>query len=137
AQEEEIGEAAAERISNDSEEIARVLTSMDAATVLAGEIDVPTGKLLIDDSIPFPVNEESESDNLSFPRPPLEPPDAETNAGEEISVVMNDELECLDPRDEFDDDDYSSFIFVIYSEVFSFLLSVESEDTIFDPGISI
>nr|GFC74226.1 hypothetical protein [Tanacetum cinerariifolium] len=37
------GEAAAERISNDSEEIARVLTSMDATTVLAGEIDVPTG----------------------------------------------------------------------------------------------
>nr|GFA28313.1 ribonuclease H-like domain, reverse transcriptase, RNA-dependent DNA polymerase [Tanacetum cinerariifolium] len=36
-------EAAAERISNDSEEIARVLTSIDAATVLAGEIDVPTG----------------------------------------------------------------------------------------------
>nr|GEZ14051.1 hypothetical protein [Tanacetum cinerariifolium] len=35
--------AAAERISNDSEEIARVLTSMDAATVLAGGIDVPTG----------------------------------------------------------------------------------------------
>nr|GFC71044.1 hypothetical protein [Tanacetum cinerariifolium] len=37
------GEAAAEIISNDSEEIARVLTSMDAATVLAGGIDVPTG----------------------------------------------------------------------------------------------
>nr|GEU83776.1 hypothetical protein [Tanacetum cinerariifolium] len=37
------GEAAAERISNDSEEIARVLTSMDAATVLAGGINVPTG----------------------------------------------------------------------------------------------
>nr|GFC52285.1 hypothetical protein [Tanacetum cinerariifolium]GFC59786.1 hypothetical protein [Tanacetum cinerariifolium] len=36
------GETAAERISNDSEEIARVLTSMDAATVLAGGIDVPT-----------------------------------------------------------------------------------------------
>nr|GEY73534.1 hypothetical protein [Tanacetum cinerariifolium] len=35
-------EAAAERISNDSEEVARVLTSMDATTVLAGEIDVPT-----------------------------------------------------------------------------------------------
>nr|GEX23555.1 hypothetical protein [Tanacetum cinerariifolium] len=49
AQEEEIGrsinegEAAAERISNDSEEIARVLTSMDAATVLAEGIDVPIG----------------------------------------------------------------------------------------------
>nr|GEV21066.1 hypothetical protein [Tanacetum cinerariifolium] len=37
------GEAAAERISNDSEDVARVLTSMDAATVLAGGIDVPTG----------------------------------------------------------------------------------------------
>nr|GFC46732.1 hypothetical protein [Tanacetum cinerariifolium] len=36
------GEAAAERISNDSEDIARVLTSMDAATVLAGETNVPT-----------------------------------------------------------------------------------------------
>nr|GFC47939.1 hypothetical protein [Tanacetum cinerariifolium] len=37
------GEAPAERISNDSEEIARVLTCMDAATVLAGETNVPTG----------------------------------------------------------------------------------------------
>nr|GEY82436.1 hypothetical protein [Tanacetum cinerariifolium] len=36
-------EAAAKRICNDSEEIARVLTSMDAATILAGGIDVPTG----------------------------------------------------------------------------------------------
>nr|GFA11536.1 hypothetical protein [Tanacetum cinerariifolium] len=35
-------EAAAKRISNDSEEIVRVLTSMDATTVLAGGIDVPT-----------------------------------------------------------------------------------------------
>nr|GEZ58656.1 hypothetical protein [Tanacetum cinerariifolium] len=37
------GEAAAERISNDSEEIARILTSIDASTVLAGGIYVPTG----------------------------------------------------------------------------------------------
>nr|GFC69052.1 hypothetical protein [Tanacetum cinerariifolium] len=36
------GEATAERISNDSEEIAKVLTSMDAATVLAGETNVLT-----------------------------------------------------------------------------------------------
>nr|GFA53103.1 hypothetical protein [Tanacetum cinerariifolium] len=41
------GEAAAERISNDSEEVARVLTSIDAATVLAGGIDVPTGSGVI------------------------------------------------------------------------------------------
>nr|GEU83775.1 hypothetical protein [Tanacetum cinerariifolium] len=37
------GEAPAKRISNDSEDIARVLTSMDAATVLAEEANVPTG----------------------------------------------------------------------------------------------
>nr|GFD13344.1 hypothetical protein [Tanacetum cinerariifolium] len=36
------GEAANERISNNSEDVARVLTSMDAATVLAKGIDVPT-----------------------------------------------------------------------------------------------
>nr|GFD61945.1 hypothetical protein [Tanacetum cinerariifolium] len=35
-------EAPAEKISTDSEEITRVLTSMDAATVLAGETNVPT-----------------------------------------------------------------------------------------------
>nr|GFD12556.1 hypothetical protein [Tanacetum cinerariifolium] len=36
-------EAATKRISNDSEDIARVLTFIDAATVLAGGIDVPIG----------------------------------------------------------------------------------------------
>nr|GFC34231.1 hypothetical protein [Tanacetum cinerariifolium] len=42
-------EATAERISNDSEEIARVLTSMDAATVLAGELIKvgPTASLIV------------------------------------------------------------------------------------------
>nr|GFA48446.1 hypothetical protein [Tanacetum cinerariifolium] len=117
-------------------------------------------ELLIDDSIPFPVNESPESDfedDPSFPRPLPEPPDAEFNfeidVGEEISIVMNDndELECLDPRDEFDvstnddDDDYSSFMFVIRiflqflicSKMFLSFLSAESEDTIFDPGISV
>nr|GEY29444.1 hypothetical protein [Tanacetum cinerariifolium] len=38
------GEAATKRISNDSKEMATVLTSMDAATVLAsGVVDIPTG----------------------------------------------------------------------------------------------
>nr|GEV41808.1 hypothetical protein [Tanacetum cinerariifolium] len=101
-------------------------------------------ELLIDDSILFPDSESSGSDfdNLSFLRPPPKPLDDEfdfePDTGEEILVVMNnDELECLYPRDEFDDDDYSSFMFVIYPKVFSFLLSTESEDTIFDPGISV
>nr|GEZ60922.1 hypothetical protein [Tanacetum cinerariifolium] len=102
--------------------------------------------LLIDDSIPFSNNESSESDfdNPSFPRPPPEPPcaDFKLDAGEKISVVMNTivKFECLDPRVDFDvsndeNDDYFSFMFVIYSKVFSFLLSAESEETIFDPGI--
>nr|GFD21096.1 hypothetical protein [Tanacetum cinerariifolium] len=36
------GEAAAEKISTDLEEIARVLTSLDVTNVLAGETNVPT-----------------------------------------------------------------------------------------------
>nr|GEX91028.1 hypothetical protein [Tanacetum cinerariifolium] len=63
------------------------------------------------------------SDNPSIPRPPPEPPDVKTNAEEEIPVVMNEK----------DEDVYSSFIFVIYPEMFPLLLSAESEDTIFDP----
>nr|GFC71677.1 hypothetical protein [Tanacetum cinerariifolium] len=80
--------------------------------------------------------DESNFDNPSFPRPPPKPPNAdfdfELDAGEEILVVMNDKLECLDPRDEFDDD-YFYFMFLIYPKVFSFLLSAESVDTNFDP----
>nr|GFA17689.1 hypothetical protein [Tanacetum cinerariifolium] len=82
-------------------------------------------ELLIDDSIlsheSFDFNFE---ENSLISRPPPEPPDAETDAGEEIPIVMNE-------KDE--DVDYSSFIFVIYPEMFSLLLSAESEDTIFDP----
>nr|GEZ25118.1 hypothetical protein [Tanacetum cinerariifolium] len=82
-------------------------------------------ELLINDSILFPNNEASDFDNLSFPRPPPEPPDAEfdlePDSEEDISVVMNDndELECLDQRDEFDvstndeNGDYFPFMFVI------------------------
>nr|GEX48890.1 hypothetical protein [Tanacetum cinerariifolium] len=82
-------------------------------------------ELLIDDSLLsdelFDANFE---DNPSIPRPPPKPHDVETDAREEIPVVMND-------KDE--DVDYSSFIFVIYPEMFPFLLFAESEDTIFNP----
>nr|GFC39347.1 hypothetical protein [Tanacetum cinerariifolium] len=124
-----------------------------------GEINV-VEELHVDNSIlnsehELSDNEESDFDNPSFLRPPPKPPDVEfdfeLDAGEEISVVMNDEFECLDPRDEFDistndeDDDYFPFMFVIwifmpyliYSKVFLFLLSAESEDTIFDPDMSV
>nr|GEV75946.1 hypothetical protein [Tanacetum cinerariifolium] len=82
-------------------------------------------ELLIDDSILSHESSDSNfEDNPSIPRPPSEPPDAETNAGEEIPVVMND-------KDKFDKDYY----FFMFAKVFS-LLSAESEDTIFDPDIS-
>nr|GFA16113.1 hypothetical protein [Tanacetum cinerariifolium] len=80
--------------------------------------------LLIDDSILSHESSDSNfEDNLSISRPPPEPPDIETDAGEEILVVMNDKDEDID---------YSYFIFVMFDKVFS-LLSAESEDTIFDP----
>nr|GEU75072.1 hypothetical protein [Tanacetum cinerariifolium]GEV24869.1 hypothetical protein [Tanacetum cinerariifolium] len=130
----------------------------EADVFLASDNSIPTGienfgdnpeedirfleELLIDDSIPINESSESNFDNPSFPRPPPEPPDEEIDfeidSGEEISVVMNDELECLNLRDEFDvSDDYSSFMFVIYPEMFPLLLSAESKDTIFDSGISV
>nr|GEY62274.1 hypothetical protein [Tanacetum cinerariifolium] len=73
-------------------------------------------------------HEASNFDNPSIPRPPPEPPDAEIDfeLDAEISVVKNTivEFECLDPIDDFDvcndDDDYFSFMFVIYFKVFSF-----------------
>nr|GEV31853.1 hypothetical protein [Tanacetum cinerariifolium] len=83
-------------------------------------------------------SEDSDFDNPSVPLPPPEPPDENFDFGVEISVVRNMivKFECIDARVKFDDsnknDDLSYFMFV---KVFSFL-SAESEDTIFDPGIS-
>nr|GEV96933.1 hypothetical protein [Tanacetum cinerariifolium] len=83
-------------------------------------------ELRIDDSILSHESSDSNfEDNPSIPRPPPEPADAEADTGEEIPVVMNDKDEDID---------YSSFIF-IFDKEFSFL-SAETEDTIFDPGIS-
>nr|GEW28667.1 hypothetical protein [Tanacetum cinerariifolium] len=67
--------------------------------------------LLINDSIlsheSFDSNFEN---NPSFPRPLPKSPDFELDEGEEILVVMNtiDVLEYFNPKDELDDDDYSS-----------------------------
>nr|GEV52409.1 hypothetical protein [Tanacetum cinerariifolium] len=84
--------------------------------------------LLIDDSIPFTVNESSNfEDDPSFPRPPPEPPDDEfdlkPDSGEVISVMKNNdepnEDEYFDPGGEIvvstkdEDVDYFSFVFVI------------------------
>nr|GEW95860.1 hypothetical protein [Tanacetum cinerariifolium] len=121
-------------------------------------------ELLVDDFIPFPDNESSNfnhHNNISFPRPPSKPPDVEfcfdlepdlisDVIAEEISDELNED-EYFNPGGEFNvfknvkDDDYFPFTFVIriflpyliYPEVSPLLLSVESEDTIFDPGISV
>nr|GEX56629.1 hypothetical protein [Tanacetum cinerariifolium] len=79
-------------------------------------------ELLIDDSILS--HESSDSNFKDNPLIPPEPPDAKTDAGEEIPVVMNN-------KDKFDEDYY----FFMFDKVFSFL-SAKSEDTIFDPGFA-
>nr|GFB01594.1 hypothetical protein [Tanacetum cinerariifolium] len=114
-------------------------------------------ELLINDSILSHESFDSNfEENLSIPRPPPEPPDVESffdlkpdMIGEEISDKLNED-KCFDPGREInvstkiEDDDYFPFMFVIrfflpyfiFPEVFPLLLSAESEDTIFDPGIS-
>nr|GEY63793.1 hypothetical protein [Tanacetum cinerariifolium] len=63
-------------------------------------------ELLIDNSILSHESSDSNfEDNPSISRPPPEPPDAETDVGEEIPVVMND-------KDKFDEnEDYHFFMF--------------------------
>nr|GEU86143.1 hypothetical protein [Tanacetum cinerariifolium] len=81
-------------------------------------------ELLINDSIlSGELSDANFMENPLIPRPPPKPSDVETDAGEEIAVVMID-------KDKFDDD-YQIFMF---DKVFS-LLSAESEDTIFYPGL--
>nr|GEW94395.1 hypothetical protein [Tanacetum cinerariifolium] len=109
------------------------------------EIDVVTET---DDVLPPSVENDDSDEEVDvvddlLPLPPLEPPDEEfdfeINFGNEISVVRNIivKFECIDARVKFnvfndENDELSYFMFV---KVFSFLFA-ESEDTIFDPGIS-
>nr|GFA78552.1 hypothetical protein [Tanacetum cinerariifolium] len=112
-------------------------------------------ELLINDSIlsheSFDSNFEDNPSNL---RPPPEPPDDNFDLEPEvISAVMEDinELdEHFNPGGEIfvstnnEDVDYFPFMFVIriflpyliLPEISPLFLSAESEDTIFDPGIS-
>nr|GEZ91033.1 reverse transcriptase domain-containing protein [Tanacetum cinerariifolium] len=94
----------------------------------------------------YSESEDSDFDNPPLPLPPSEPPNKEFNFEipfqKEISVVRSAivKFKCIDARVKFDvfndeNDVLSYFMFVIFDKVFSFL-SAESEDTIFDPGIS-
>nr|GFC03421.1 hypothetical protein [Tanacetum cinerariifolium] len=79
-------------------------------------------------------NEDSDLDNLLLPLPPPEPLDKEFDfkIEKEISVVRKliVKFECIDAKMKFDVEN-DVFKFIMFS-----LLSVESEDTIFDPCIS-
>nr|GFB46905.1 hypothetical protein [Tanacetum cinerariifolium] len=88
----------------------------------------------------YSESEDSDFDNPLLPLPPPEPPDKEfdfkINFQNKILVVRN-AIVKFDARVKFDvfNDENDFFMFVIFAKEFS-LLSVESEDTIFDPGIS-
>nr|GFC83822.1 hypothetical protein [Tanacetum cinerariifolium] len=113
--------------------------------------------LLIDDFIlSHELSDDNFKNNLSISRPPPEPSDDESffdskpdMIAEEISDKLNKD-KCFDPgrginvSTKIEDDGYFPFMFVIrfflpyfiFPEVSPLLLSAESEDTIFDPGIS-
>nr|GEZ82752.1 reverse transcriptase domain-containing protein [Tanacetum cinerariifolium] len=90
--------------------------------------------LRVDSKHEYSESEDSDLDNPLLPLPPPEPPDKEFDfeIEKEISVVRNliVKFECIDARMKFDVENYV-FKFIMFS-----LLSAESEDTIFDPGIS-
>nr|GFA06263.1 reverse transcriptase domain-containing protein [Tanacetum cinerariifolium] len=90
----------------------------------------------------YSESEDSDFDNPPVPLPPPEPPDKEFDFENEISVVRSVivKFECINARVKFDifydeNNDLSYFMFVIFDKEF-YLLFAESEDTIFDPGIS-
>nr|GFA17637.1 hypothetical protein [Tanacetum cinerariifolium] len=106
------------------------------------EVDV-VGDLRVDNFIQtseheYSENEDSDFDNSLLPLPPPEPPDKEFDFEKEISVVRNQivKFECIDERVKFDvfNDENDVLSYFIFAKEFS-LLSAESEDTIFDPGI--
>nr|GFA81554.1 hypothetical protein [Tanacetum cinerariifolium] len=111
-------------------------------------------ELLIDDSIlSHELSDDNFEDNPSISRPPPEPPDDNFDLEPEVISAVVEDIdepdEHFDPRrvinvsTKIEDDDYFPFMFVIrfflpyfiFPDVSPLLLSAESEDTIFDPGI--
>nr|GFB14881.1 hypothetical protein [Tanacetum cinerariifolium] len=119
-----------------------------------GDIRFLEGLIINDSILSHESSDSNFEDSLLIPRPPLEPPDDNFDLEPEvISAVMEDidkPNEHFNPGGEIfvstnnEDVDYFPFIFVIrfflpyfiLSEISPLLLSAESEDTIFDPGIS-
>nr|GFB79456.1 hypothetical protein [Tanacetum cinerariifolium] len=130
-------------------EHADYINRMEILFTINQQIDVVA---ITNDVLPPRVeNDDSDGEEVAvvdlLPLPPPEPPDKELDFEidfeNEISVARSVivKFECIDARVKFDvfndaNDDLSYFMFIIFAKVFS-LLSAESEDTIFDPGILI
>nr|GFB35451.1 hypothetical protein [Tanacetum cinerariifolium] len=104
------------------------------------EVDV-VGDLRVDNFIQnsehkYSDSEDSDFDNPLLPLPPPEPPDKEFDFEKEILVVRN-AIVKFDARVKFNvfNDENDVFMFIMFSKKFS-LLFAESEDMIFDPGVS-
>nr|GFC14004.1 hypothetical protein [Tanacetum cinerariifolium] len=98
------------------------------------EVDLRVDNVIQNSEHKYSESEDSDLDNLLLSLPPPEPPDKEFDfeIEKEISVVRNliVKFECIDARMKFDVEN-DVFKFIMFS-----LLSAESEDTIFDPGLS-
>nr|GFC14166.1 hypothetical protein [Tanacetum cinerariifolium] len=97
------------------------------------EVDLRVDNVIQNSKHEYSESEDSDLDNLLLPLPPLKPLDKEFDfeIEKEISVVRNliVKFKCIDVRMKFDVEN-DVFKFIMFS-----LLSAESEDTIFDPGI--
>nr|GEY95141.1 hypothetical protein [Tanacetum cinerariifolium] len=103
------------------------------------EVDLRVDNVIQNSKHEYSESEDSDLDNPLLPLPPPEPLDKEfdfeIDFDKEISVVRNliVKFACINTRMKFD-------VFNAENDVFKFimfsLLSAESEDTIFDPGIS-
>nr|GEZ87650.1 reverse transcriptase domain-containing protein [Tanacetum cinerariifolium] len=101
--------------------------------------DVRVDNVIQNSKHEYSESEDSDFDNPLLPLPPPEPPDKEFNFEKEISVVRNEivKFECIYERVKFNvfNDENNVLSYFIFAKEFS-LLSAESEDTIFNPGIS-
>nr|GEX65224.1 reverse transcriptase domain-containing protein [Tanacetum cinerariifolium] len=102
-------------------------------------VDLRVDNFIQDSEHEYSKSEGSDFDNPLFPLPPPEPPDKEFDFENKISVVRNVivKFKCIDARIKSNvfNDENDVFLFIMFAKKFS-LLSAESEDTIFDHGIS-
>nr|GFA65736.1 hypothetical protein [Tanacetum cinerariifolium] len=106
----------------------------DSDDEVDGDGDLHVDNVIQNSEHEYSENEDFDLDNPLLPLPPPEPPDKEFDfkIEKEISVMRKliVKFECINARMKFDVEN-DIFKFIMFS-----LLFTESEDTIFDPGIS-